>query len=281
MGVFITDKDGKLKKVAGNFIPKESPNLGCLRTEVLWTNPSPTKSFDTSTIISLGSNNYSYLLIEYMAYPTIYASMIVPFKEEEGSIYYSLSDTNTSNSTYFVQLGQRKFTINSSNQIKFGDGYWVNHSEKLLLNNYMIPTKITGIIKQPAMIYTGAELHEGNGIKIENGMISSDLQYTQLWENPDVNSPFPAQTITLDLTNYKFLMITFYSRGDWKTQGYYFSNIIPIDGTTYTACYFDINNKILKRPVTATESGVNFGEGNSPTASESVWANQPLKIYGI
>lgn len=33
--------------------------------------------------------------------------------------------------------------------------------------------KVEGILKEPSMIYTGDELHEGNGIKIENGVISS------------------------------------------------------------------------------------------------------------
>ena len=31
--------------------------------------------------------------------------------------------------------------------------------------------KVEGILKEPAMIYTGAELHEGNGISIENGVV--------------------------------------------------------------------------------------------------------------
>ena len=42
-------------------------------------------------------------------------------------------------------------------------------------NSNSVITKIYGVLKTPSMIYTGDELIAGNGIKIENGVISSNL----------------------------------------------------------------------------------------------------------
>ena len=289
----LKDSDGKIPSLANQLImtDEEDVNLSQLRTKVLWENPNPTVSFNTSTTISLGSENYGYLLIEYMAYPTIYASMIVPFKEGEGSIYYSLSDTSTSNSTYFVQLGQRKFTINSSNQIKFGDGYWVNHSEKLLLNNYMIPTKITGILKQPAMVYTGAELHEGNGISIENGVISAS-NIKVLWENPNPSSAFSPQTVTLNSNDYDFLMISMSMRTVGSTGNFWQTWIMRKneDGcmfSDYPSTQQAYNGQGIARQFEGrSETAIYFDncylrENNNVLAYLANQFNIPQTIYGI
>ena len=43
-------------------------------------------------------------------------------------------------------------------------------------------TKIIGFLKQPAMIYTGKELFAGNGVNIENGVISSTFKKEMLFD---------------------------------------------------------------------------------------------------
>lgn len=109
---------------------------------------------------------------------------------------------------------------------------------------------------------------------------SSHLQYTRLWDNPAPLSPFPAQTVTLDLTDYKFLIIELRSRGDWAAKSYNFTFVVPIDGITYTICYFDVDNGINKRDVVATSTGVYFSNSTAG-AGGAEWSNKPITIYGV
>lgn len=66
--------------------------------------------------------------------------------------------------------------------------------------------KVEGILKEPAMIYTGAELNSGEGIVINNGTLSSNVTRKTLFQGT-VSS---ASEFSLNdtLANYKFILLT-------------------------------------------------------------------------
>lgn len=92
-------------------------------------------------------------------------------------------------------------------QIQFKDNFYsLKGGTASAYNSRNVPLAIYGIYKSPAMIYTGAELHEGNGIKINNGVIStatSEESQVLLYDSSGTTSG----TITLgNITPYKFLV---------------------------------------------------------------------------
>lgn len=191
MGVFITDKDGKLKKVAGNFIPKESPNLGCLRTELLWTNPNPNSAFVSQTV-ELSDGNYDYLIFIYSFRPMssddpIQQSVIISKDAKSTALNYYSPSTDL---TYHAGGVRRDVIINNPTSITFDDNIHANNATtKATVNNSLgIPIQIIGLYKSPAMIYTGAELHEGDGVNIKDGVFSVDSSVVRMETIYDMKS---------------------------------------------------------------------------------------------
>ena len=66
--------------------------------------------------------------------------------------------------------------------------------------------KIEGVLKTPSMIYTGDELIAGNGISIENGVISSHNTHNVLWSGSKTDTG--DITLSDDLSNYDLLILT-------------------------------------------------------------------------
>ena len=62
---------------AGEFVitPDEDVNLDCLRTELLWTNPSPTAAFEAQSVtLAKPWSNYDSIIIEWADYNRINGS---------------------------------------------------------------------------------------------------------------------------------------------------------------------------------------------------------------
>lgn len=152
---------------AGEFVitPDEDENLSQMRTMVLWTNSNPTSSF-AQTTITVEDGNYEFFEIGYR-YDTSNDFQKSDLIKTTVGTRALLSFTNTPNIIY-----ARAATVVAKNQIQFVSSYQGSGTSESANNNTIIPLYIIGYIKQPAMIYTGAELHEGNGITLDNGTVA-------------------------------------------------------------------------------------------------------------
>lgn len=222
MGVFVTDKDGKLKKVAGNFIPKESPNLDCLRTEVIYNASDSTKNIlngtryssgivTGTTISNIDLSKYDKLFWTSCSNDTIGRYQVSNILDKS----HSNSDNQWSSATLYQETPIRMgITVTNSSLTTFGTS-----------NTRLI--YLAGILKTPAMIYTGKELFAGNGIKIDNGVISTDLK------NLEFVGSYSATTsmlsVEIDLSNYNYLAFVSHGRGGQGDLGVFFGQ-----GLTWT-----------------------------------------------
>lgn len=165
MALYEVLEDGTIVPKAG----KTVGNLDCVRTKVLWTNPNPTASF-ANTSIDLKENNCDFFEIRYR-YNTTYDftdSVTIPVIIGKRAL---LSMVNTP-----VMLFVRAMTVTSQTKLTFASSYYGNTAGESIDNSTIIPVEVIGITKQPAMIYTGKELFAGNGISVEDGVISAKIE---------------------------------------------------------------------------------------------------------
>lgn len=161
---------GKLPAQYANsyvYTDAEDVNLSCLRPVLLWENDSPTLSFPQRTIEDIIPNNCDYFEIGYR-YDTTNNFQKSDLIKADAGVRGLLSFVNTPN----IMLA-RALTINSKTSISFSASYRGTGSSESVDNTTIIPLYVIGYTKEPAMIYTGAELHDGNGISIKDGVISS------------------------------------------------------------------------------------------------------------
>jgi hypothetical protein len=177
------NSDGKAPALINQIImtDEEDVNLSQLRTKVLWTNSNPTSSFASQNIV-LSSSDYDYLLLFYK---TSYDSNNVVSKIFPKGYGTEIDISEVFNGDYVSVNRCRVITRNSDISLTIGNcqtGVLRNGggTERYLTDNAMlVPIQIIGLYKQPAMIYTGAELHEGEGISINNGTISAGQNYSE------------------------------------------------------------------------------------------------------
>lgn len=207
------ERAGQLEPYTKYYTPDDDVNFSSLRTKVLWTNPNPTSQFDNVSI-NLEENNCDYFEIRYR-YNTTYNmsdSVKIPAITGETTL---LTIVNTP-----VILYVRKATVTSKTTIAFDSSYYGTTGSESVANTTIIPIEVIGYTKTPAMIYTGAELHEGNGISIENGVISASQLIKELWINSDPASNIGGINITLASADYDYLIVIhsmgtlFVSKGD-------------------------------------------------------------------
>ena len=113
--------------------------------------------------------------------------------------------------------------------------------------------------------------------KIDNGTLKIEL----LWTNPNINSDFAPQPISIDLSKYKYVYI--------KTKGYKSSSEDTDNGASvmhfcmvgeYSSLIHPINTDIGRRKVQITKNSVVFADGYSG-ASVANDCVIPLNIYGV
>ncbi len=221
----LKNSDGKIPELANQLIMtnEEDVNLSQMTIKELWKNPNPSSAFASQTI-TLSSNDYDFLLVFY--YSNTVDKIVLSTVCEKGN-RFELSRAIAYASGYYTLNGNRNCDWVSNTQYSVGNAStaFVNangSSERISVNNGdLIPVSIYGLKKSPSMIYTGAELHEGDGIKIENGVISttnSNDSQVLLYSSSGVNSG----TITLgDISPYKFITIATSDDNNFKTINVY------------------------------------------------------------
>ena len=130
-------------------------------------------------------------------------------------------------------------------------------------------------------INTEKSAREQGDTALQNKIDKGTLKIELLWTNPNINSDFAPQTISIDLSKYKYVYI--------KTKGYKSSSEDTDNGASvmhfcmvggYSSLIHPINTDISRRKVQITKNSVLFADGYSGTsvANDCVI---PLNIYGV
>lgn len=171
----LKDSDGKIPSLANQLVmtDDEDVNLSQMRMSVLWTNPNSTSAFSAQTI-TLNSSDYDYLLFISDLYQSSSVSaqrntVSMAIKGRGCSLNVS-ADYGGAEATFY-----RTATYINDTQYNISGGSYRSNTTTGNDNSILVPIQVIGLKKQPAMIYTGAELHEGNGISIEDGVISANV----------------------------------------------------------------------------------------------------------
>ena len=113
-------------------------------------------------------------------------------------------------------------------------------------------------------------------------LLKSKTSMDLLWENPSPTSNFLAQTISLDLSSYKYIILNVrLDAGDGDNEG---TNIICLK--ELTSRINSTRTTLSYRYVTVTDAGVKFSDARSTnTLGSSATVNNnyaiPYRIYGI
>lgn len=103
------------------------------------------------------------------------------------------------------------------------------------------------------------------------------LELELLWENAKPFGSFPPQTIAMDLSAYKFVLVrTIYSDG----LGYGRIETVSVNSGTHLLILQPAGMNINSRQVVATSTGVQFAEGQSGGGTNNA-SIIPQAIYGI
>lgn len=183
----------------GTIVPKAGKtvgNLDCLRTELLWINPSPLNEFVSQTL-ELDLTDYDYVMI--------YATLDNAIAYADRTKVTSMAKVGTTKNLIFGARtadyirGLRDYDVTETG-IYFGTSNLIHNNGTTGLNNtWCTPLEIYGIKKTPAMIYTGKELFAGNGISIDDGVVSSKgLEYVGYY-SADGNV-----SVDIDLDKYDY-----------------------------------------------------------------------------
>jgi len=227
MAHYITDAEGNLIKVAGNF--------GGIKTKTLWTNPYPTSEFAPRTITLTDENLNTYSTIQIVYYNASYGNRYMTTEIKPDGNTYEMSGVHSSGSNVFVFYRGVKA---GSNYIEFGDCWRGSNSGEAKTNTANIPVLVIGIKKSPDATYIGTELFEGNGVKITNGEISTyETIYDMKSSDSNVNLGFTSgvkQTplVTTKFNDYHYLdvVVTVYPNGSTNTGGW--SRVFRMDLTS-------------------------------------------------
>lgn len=199
---------GKIPDLANQIVMtnSEDTNISCLRTEVVYDMKSSdasknwgyTNGIGTGVTINKDFSKYNFLVCEYLSYN----NSIIGFCDlSQPTIPSDTTGRYVMYAVAYVQNGYQELI-------------GIINLEKTTLTTYLPGSgtravkiaKIYGILKTPAMIYTGDELFAGNGISIENGVISSHNTHTVLWSGSKTDTG--DITLSDDLSNYDLLILT-------------------------------------------------------------------------
>lgn len=238
MALYEVLEDGTIVPKAGHTVG----NLRCLRPVLLWENDSPALSFPQRTIEDITPNNCDYFEIGYR-YDTSNNFQKSDLIKADAGVRGLLSFVNTPNIMF-----ARALTINSKTSISFSASYRGNGSSESMDNTTIIPLYVIGYTKEPAMIYTGKELFAGNGINIEDGVISQSIIPKPYWHSG------PGTGTSYTGTNHKAILTTTVTTKGGRifasafVQAYVNANIgyldIRVDGKSYGTVCTNSNSKI-------------------------------------
>lgn len=185
-------------------------NISCLRTEVVYdmTSSDASKNWghtsgikNNVTVTGKDFSKYEKLIAychtNYYNYP-IEIDLTIPTQENlyigrlcigkgASMLYFAGGETNLEKTSFKARIFRVNQTTNMNTEYD-EDSFYVY--------------KIEGVLKTPSMIYTGDELIAGNGIRIENGVISRIPLYKDYFTNA-FSSSFKVTTKT-SIGNFTF-----------------------------------------------------------------------------
>ena len=113
------------------------------------------------------------------------------------------------------------------------------------------------------------------------------LDMDLLWTNASPTSAFAAQTVSLDLSEYSFIMITSKSYAIWaNNSGVLFNTFAIVPSSICITSGAHDTSASWVRPVTINSNSAVFGaagiiNNTGGTSSQDNYMNIPLQIYGI
>lgn len=121
---------------------------------------------------------------------------------------------------------------------------------------------------------------ENTPIDVETALndLYSKSKLTLLWTNANPNSSFEAQTISLDLSSYKYIAVVV-NTDTGEISFPRSTSIIPVG--QYNNCRIIGTLTTYYRDVAATIAGVSFSTASNPSVSSNNNKCIPYKIYGI
>ena len=101
-----------------------------------------------------------------------------------------------------------------------------------------------------------------------------------LWENPNPSASFGAQTVSLTLSGYSFVLIEYrdYTASDAASALH--TILCGVGGKYQMLSGYSKNNRIGNRTANVTASGITFSEAQYNNETTNTY-NVPLRIYGI
>lgn len=161
-------------------------------------------------------------------------------------------------------------------KVYFTDSFTVNTADYLQ----------TRIDLRPATASQLGGVKEGSGVSIAaDGTISasaSSFTIDLLWTNASPTSNFAAQTLAIDLTSYKAVIIVFLTRTTTPNKTYTVFALKDANNTSIQSCLAmpDANENEWRR-YQVTNSGIEFGSGGHDSSQNTDSRSVPLYIYGI
>lgn len=140
---------------------------------------------------------------------------------------------------------------------------------------------IGGITTYAAYNYYASQVSytkkDGTEISVEDALndLYSKKDWELLWTNPSPNSSFNAQTLPLNLSNYKYVVIIAKATTSLDYL-YRTSTILPI-GNSEVFLHVGATGGSAMRDVKALSTGIEFTAASNNNNSFVI----PLKIYGI
>lgn len=129
-------------------------------------------------------------------------------------------------------------------------------------------------------------IFDDNNVNLEQRLNEAlQLQMDLLWTNANPKSAFAPQTISLDLSSYKLIAISFTAHtgatsagGDLHILEKNISNISVSQGSNSGI----VDTRSFQRIIAKIDdNGVEFGNGIGSSATTESGVNMPYRIYGI
>ena len=122
------------------------------------------------------------------------------------------------------------------------------------------------------------QLHDENGNNLYPISSYFVTDAVLLWTNSSPSSTFAAQTVELDLSPYKMILIEVMGDTSDTTYRIPSSMVFYIDGLQHVMPY-GVSNRYRK--ITPSSTGIVFTTGSQAGSSDNAKYGAPYKIYGI
>lgn len=218
MALYEVLEDGTIVPKAG----KTVGNLDCLRTEVVYDMSSSDKrlgypnGIPASIGVTINANKYYELKVYYVCFNDSVTNIGSTSNSLTLNLSNSLNDVcfadDVGGLLYNGGVGSAYFNVRVQ--------YWKT-TQQIALYPFFNGTlqssalyyisKIEGVLKTPAMIYTGKELFAGEGVHIDGGVISG-LKSETVWSGRNgENWGYLGTEITMDLDLSKYKFVEFFT----------------------------------------------------------------------